>query len=65
MILACFSPDCPVLSSQQIADTLALLPLTVELLVARLVRLGWISEDVSGAYCLAIHPRHVEVEDPR
>jgi DNA-binding IclR family transcriptional regulator len=52
MILACFSPNRPVLTSQQIADTLALLPLTIDLLVAPLVRHGWIIEDVPGAYRL-------------
>jgi hypothetical protein len=53
MILACFSPDRPVLTSQEIGESMGFLAIAIELLMAPLVAFGCICEDASGVYRLA------------
>jgi hypothetical protein len=65
MILACFSPDRPVLTSQEIGESMGLLAVTIELLMARLVRFGCICEDASGIYRLVEHAPYPELRDQR
>ena len=63
MIFACFSTDRPVLTSQEIGDSVGLLAVAVELLAAPLVGLGLIAEDASGVYHIPDYGLHREVED--
>lgn len=65
MILECFSTDRPVLTSQEIGDSVGLLAIAVELLTASLVGLGLIAEDASGVYHFPGHALHPEVTDRR
>lgn len=65
MILTCFSSARPVRTSHEIGDSVRLLAVTVELLTARLVRLGLIGEDATGLYHFPGHAPHLEVKDQR
>jgi hypothetical protein len=65
MILACFSADRPVRTSQEIGDLVGLLAVAVELLTAPLVGLGLIAEDAPGVYRFPGHAPYLEVKDQR
>lgn len=65
MILTCFSLDRPVRTSQEIGDRVGLLAVTVELLTARLVRLGLIGEGAIGVYHFPGRASRLEVKDQR
>jgi hypothetical protein len=65
MIFACFSTARPVLTSQEIGDSVGLLAVTVELLTAPLVGLGLIAEGASGVYHYPGHVLYPGVKDQR
>jgi hypothetical protein len=65
MMFACFSTDHPVLTSQELGDSVGLLAVTVELLITPLVGLGLIAEDATGVYHFPGDVPHLEVKDRR
>lgn len=52
-VLACFSPTCRILTAAQIARQIDLAPAMVESVGIKLVALGCLTLDQSGAYLLA------------